>query len=48
MNEFENVYDFSDIAGKIAQLIGHEKPGDFQKAQQELMTLYSIEDLLNM
>jgi len=48
MIEFENVYDFSDIAGKIVQLIGHEKPGDFQKAQQELMTLYTIEDLLKL
>lgn len=48
MIELENIYGFSDIAGKIAQVIGHEKEGDFLKAQQELMNRYTIDDLLKL
>jgi len=42
----ENLFGFSKIAGTITQVIGHEKKGDFGKARQELMSRYTIDDLL--
>ena len=46
--EFENVYGFDRVVEVAASSIGHEPVSDFALAQQEVVSQYSMEDLLNM
>ena len=46
--EFENVFDFQEVAVALAKVIGHEPEGDFLDAKDQFMRENPIEELLEM
>ena len=44
--DFDNVFDFDELASAMAIVIGHEPEGDFGAAMQHVMNTMTVQDLL--